>query len=781
MKKSHFWIGLFAVAMLASYGLCAQTDSVAPLLKRLTKTDLSLQEDSLPANQVWSVLRRVPVAADDLPFDMYIISKDEIQRHNCITLADALKYLPGGRVSQPGNALLGETFLVNGLLGNEYTQILINDIPIKPGNTAGMPIGAQLPIRQAERIEVIYGPAADAYGGNTAAGVINIILQESERPAYVEANLFAGALGYNDINISFGGKIGDSRKGFRYRLYGSHTRANDRKIVGSIAMDLNYYPIDSASLVNNPNYTQEYPFNIAPFMGRMPYESRQLGLDLAWRRISISLSQHYRQDHSALGYNPGAVSYSDDGTFTGENTTQITGTYSLRFWKKINWRFSTTVGSINSNPQSSILYVNTNLSRQINKALETIAGNDPVLRDSFQRYAFERYFSNRRYFSVSDFSIRAENLLTYSPKPWLHLMAGNIIYTSDVSYEYFGTRPFYDNQTDFSYDGNPYYLFGSAFQSNMLGQVFIHTSSFSLFAGANWYTHTHTNNFWYRNFRLAGQYKITPQLRVRFSRSTAINYYPWGYAAQNFRGYNYEFTIPFDRMNIENIYDRINILPEESSYMDAGIHWLVKNKLDINLNWRKQQMVKLVAVTDLSGSVDPELDLVPLQMYSNQSGSLTWQSVQLNLSVRELGKHKDSHTSLYVQYGVGQEVLADGQTTLPFVRQLPTWMIQSNTFIRLSRRAFVQVNQQFLTGMYHASVKDPALVGSQAEQYYQKPFHAIDIIGHFRITDNVDITAKMINATQTSYSGLGAGGPDDLIFNPQRGRVTTFGLSYRMN
>lgn len=215
--------------------------------------------------------------------------------------------------------------------------------------------------------------------------------------------------------------------------------------------------------------------------------------------------------------------------------------------------------------------------------------------------------------------------------------------------------------------------------------------------------------------------------------------------------------------------------------MDAGIHWLVKNKLDINLNWRRQQIVKLIAVTDLSGSVDPELDLVPLQMYSNQSGSLTWQSVQLNLSVRELGKHKDSHTSLYVQYGLGQEVLADGQTTLPFVRQLPKWMIQSNTFIRLSRRAFVQVNQQFLTGMYHASVKDPALVGSQAERYYQKPFHAVDIIGHFRITDNVDITAKMINVTQTSYAGLGAGGPDDLIFNPQRGRVTTFGLSYRMN
>jgi outer membrane cobalamin receptor len=124
-----------------------------------------------------------------------VFKAEDILRNGFVTLTDVLKAAPGIRVSQPGNAVEGETFMVRGLSGNQYMKILIDDVPIKPSVTLGMPIGAQLPIRQAERIEIMYGPAGVIYGDETCAGVVNIILKESERPVYTQADLGFGLLG----------------------------------------------------------------------------------------------------------------------------------------------------------------------------------------------------------------------------------------------------------------------------------------------------------------------------------------------------------------------------------------------------------------------------------------------------------------------------------------------------------------------------------------------------------------------------------------------------------
>ncbi|MEZ4948332.1 MAG: hypothetical protein R2784_02910 [Saprospiraceae bacterium] len=51
-------------------------------------------------------------------------------------------------MSQPGSAE-GKTFMMRGLIGNQYSKILINDVPIRPTALLGMPIGAQLLIKQA--------------------------------------------------------------------------------------------------------------------------------------------------------------------------------------------------------------------------------------------------------------------------------------------------------------------------------------------------------------------------------------------------------------------------------------------------------------------------------------------------------------------------------------------------------------------------------------------------------------------------------------------------------
>ena len=176
--------------------VAAQNDSMNLRPERLAEPDILPLKEQEKKTLVRSATRTATDAADQ-PFPVYIITSDEILRNGWITLCDVLKNAPSLRVSQPGSALDGETFLMRGLSGNSFAKILINDVPIKPSAAGGMPIGAQLPIRQAERIEILYGPAATIYGADASAGVINIILKETERPLFTQADLRSGASGYS--------------------------------------------------------------------------------------------------------------------------------------------------------------------------------------------------------------------------------------------------------------------------------------------------------------------------------------------------------------------------------------------------------------------------------------------------------------------------------------------------------------------------------------------------------------------------------------------------------
>ena len=238
--------------------LFAQNDSTLLLApERLTERDILPRDLTQKKIRAISATRSLEVV-EETPFTTVVFTAEDILRNGFVTLTDVLKAAPGIQVSQIGNAIEGETFMVRGLSGNQYMKVLINDIPIKPTMALGMPIGAQLPIRQAERIEILYGPAGAIYGDETCAGVINIILKESERPVYTQADLGFGRFGYNSLDLMFGGKIGKDKKIFRFSLYGSST-VRDRT---NVFYDENLYntkqylpfALDSMVYLGRPNY-----------------------------------------------------------------------------------------------------------------------------------------------------------------------------------------------------------------------------------------------------------------------------------------------------------------------------------------------------------------------------------------------------------------------------------------------------------------------------------------------------------------------------------------------
>jgi len=149
----------------------AQVDSIlnsGMIRRNLGAENLFFPDDSIKINVVSA--SRSNKNPDELPITIYTVTRSEIIRNQYNSLSDVLKRLPGIRVSQPGSGELGEVFQLRGLIGNMYTKILVNGMPVKPSVVVGMPLMSQLPVRQAERIEVIYGPSAAVYGADALSG-----------------------------------------------------------------------------------------------------------------------------------------------------------------------------------------------------------------------------------------------------------------------------------------------------------------------------------------------------------------------------------------------------------------------------------------------------------------------------------------------------------------------------------------------------------------------------------------------------------------------------------
>ena len=201
--------------------LAAQPDSSAIIsLDVLNAEDLN--PELLTDQQTITSASRLPQDIRDIPYTGYVITNEQIRQRGYATLVDVMKDLPGVKVSQPGSAIHGETFLMRGLFGNYYVKILVDDLPIQPSATSGMPIGAQLPVAQAERIEVLFGPAAAIYGADAMAGVINIVTKKADKPYFLDADIAARVPGHLSLMLRLPGSLHVKTKfGITWYMVGS--------------------------------------------------------------------------------------------------------------------------------------------------------------------------------------------------------------------------------------------------------------------------------------------------------------------------------------------------------------------------------------------------------------------------------------------------------------------------------------------------------------------------------------------------------------------------------
>ena len=225
-----------------------------------------------------------PQSVDQISKQLDIVNVSEAEQRGLVSVSDAIRFLPGLRVSTRGGPGAFTTIQVRGLRVTD-TAVLVDGFPFRDPtsvqNEASAYIGDLLLV-DSSRIEVLQGSGSSLYGSNAMSGTINIITDPGGGPTHGDIDLQGGGLGlFRGLARLSGGVRGNK---LTYSAGLSHlnvTRGVDdagavRDWSGQGALNYALRPNMrlAASLFANTGFLQEYvspmPSAGAPATGIIP-------------------------------------------------------------------------------------------------------------------------------------------------------------------------------------------------------------------------------------------------------------------------------------------------------------------------------------------------------------------------------------------------------------------------------------------------------------------------------------------------------------------------------
>lgn len=107
----------------------------------------------------------------DVPFNVTVVTREDIRQMGATTLEHALRMVPGLQIGTQGNAF--PHIEVRGFRDTKDLAVLINGIPFRQVN--GSADLTMIPVNLVERIEFVKGPSSSIWGRGAVAGTLNII------------------------------------------------------------------------------------------------------------------------------------------------------------------------------------------------------------------------------------------------------------------------------------------------------------------------------------------------------------------------------------------------------------------------------------------------------------------------------------------------------------------------------------------------------------------------------------------------------------------------------
>ncbi|MBZ4418037.1 TonB-dependent siderophore receptor [Myxococcus sp. RHSTA-1-4] len=182
--------------------------------------DLSLEE--LLNMEVDTVTRRIQ-PLQWAPARSVVVTRSQIRQRRYVNLRDLLQDMPEIDVFNNHWSVTRSVASVRGLAGNNRFLVLIDGIRINAMTGDEAPVEDNYPLFDAERVEVIYGPASALYGADALVGVINIVTrrEEADRGASVAAS-------YGSADTRYGSAKAFTKIGEHARLsLSAHAHTSD--------------------------------------------------------------------------------------------------------------------------------------------------------------------------------------------------------------------------------------------------------------------------------------------------------------------------------------------------------------------------------------------------------------------------------------------------------------------------------------------------------------------------------------------------------------------------
>lgn len=721
----------------------------------------------------------------DIPSTVYVITREEILENGYLTLVDVMKAAPWIKVSQPGSGALGEMFFMRGQIGNEYTKILINNVPIQPAVTGSIAISSQLPIAQAERIEIVYGPSSAVYGADAVAGVINIITQTSEKSAYAQANAYTGTDKYRHIDFLAGGKAGRDRNVLQYSIYGNLTK-RDNLPINSKSEVFNPFPLLFGYL---PSQEQEYLKNFATnypdsfvnsiiqngnlpyykgtsFLGEvddLPEFSYLLGVKFNYRKLQVSIDEMYSRRPSGLGRNPAYFTSNNPETYLGETLRRTHLSYQTTSKK---YSFLLNAQYINYRADANSSYgVTYNIGSGAGRAYKYEGSDDGFVEGIY----------TRKVNSTLEVTLGASLFASQSLATTNDLKQPFYVEDYQKALDNKLTDPLYG---DFGYNST---LFGNL---GTFIQVYYTKGKLVGIVGAR--ADYHTDFGGSLNPRLSVLYNLNPKLSLRASASNAFRA-----PSPNTRFASTAFPITMngqDSINYQQV-PNPDLTPEYFVTFETGLRYFPSKNISLDVigyfsgtrspitgRFTSIDREKYPLASYFSGNNDNTVRI----FFNDASSQSATYGLQTIFKVKNIIEKIHLDSDIFLSYTQGTEVLPNDEGTINSYRMQPNFMGQWRISFCPSTKWYINFQNVLMSGWYRRNIsnlEDYEKEGAKIDGYY-----TLDMLVRHYFNKNVNAYFRINNVFNADYGGLDGSGLDvDLNYNPQLLRNIQVGLSFRIN
>ena len=194
MKKGGFFlIGLCFISLIFFGAVRAEEVATSEVQKNYEVFDLG---------EIF-VTSEKPPAVQEMVITNEVTAED-IKATNSRTVAEALSYVPGIRVSTGRKDF--PSVQIHGIDQNRFL-VLIDGVPYYETKYGGLDL-SQIPVDNVAKIEVTKGAASVLYGANALIGVVNIITKKPTEKLAAEGIVEMGNGGYTRVSLSHGMKVG---------------------------------------------------------------------------------------------------------------------------------------------------------------------------------------------------------------------------------------------------------------------------------------------------------------------------------------------------------------------------------------------------------------------------------------------------------------------------------------------------------------------------------------------------------------------------------------------